>query len=393
MRKVRLTASFILGLVFFVSGTLKLMDPVGTALTVKEYFAFFHLGFLSPAATAAGFALSLLEALTGAALATRILPKTAAVCASALTVIFTLVTLCLWAGGAVMDCGCFGQAIPMSPAESFLKNIVLCALCGLAFLPRAEKKKPSTAAFWIVALSSAGLGIYCLLFIPPLDFTPFDLSSRLYEAARHDMDIEEEYVSVFIYEKDGQQGTFSLDKLPDSTWTFVDSRTQLRQNHLHPDNYPVLSITDANGEICDSIAVGRAVMAYSVYKPESLDGASWAKIENNMRMAAEKGFRPILLVASTPEALKAAAPDSVLPTAYFADYKTLISFNRSNGGAVYLHNGYLIEKWPLRRLPSERRFRSLARSHSTEISISASTKGKQLFYGYFLYGLAVLALL
>ena len=58
------------GFVFFISGLLKLMDPVGASLVMKEYFQFLHLEFLSGAATASAVAFALAETLIGTALIT-----------------------------------------------------------------------------------------------------------------------------------------------------------------------------------------------------------------------------------------------------------------------------------------------------------------------------------
>ena len=51
------------GFVFFISGLLKLMDPVGASLVMKEYFQFLHLEFLSGAAAASAVAFALAETL------------------------------------------------------------------------------------------------------------------------------------------------------------------------------------------------------------------------------------------------------------------------------------------------------------------------------------------
>ena len=37
--------------------------------------------------------------------------------------------------------------------------------------------------------------------------------------------------------------------------------------------------------------------------------------------------------------------------AYFADYKTLITMNRDNGGATYLDKGEVVVKWGIRDFP------------------------------------------
>ena len=56
MRVLRALCRILFALTFIVSGALKLLDPVGTGLIVKEYLDFMHLGFLESAAVALGIA-------------------------------------------------------------------------------------------------------------------------------------------------------------------------------------------------------------------------------------------------------------------------------------------------------------------------------------------------
>ena len=71
------------------------------------------------------------------------------------------------------------------------------------------------------------------------------------------------------------------------------------------------------------------------------------------------GFQPLLLVAMAPgtlelpQGLETSHKITLGASAYSADYKTLISLNRSNGGATYFNDGNLIEKWGRRNLPSD----------------------------------------
>ena len=102
--------ALLIGLVFFLSGVLKLMDPVGTALKMVEYFKFLHLDFLIPAAKGLGTALSLLEAVVGAALVSGIARKLSAVIVLTLILFFSGLTLALYLRNPDMDCGCFGEA-------------------------------------------------------------------------------------------------------------------------------------------------------------------------------------------------------------------------------------------------------------------------------------------
>ena len=46
MKNIKRKAAILVGIVFLVSGLLKLADPVGTMLIVTEYCKFLHIGFL-----------------------------------------------------------------------------------------------------------------------------------------------------------------------------------------------------------------------------------------------------------------------------------------------------------------------------------------------------------
>lgn len=396
---LRRSCATLVGIVFFVAGVLKLMDPVGAGLVMEEYFHFFGTGFLTFAAKPLAAALALLEALLGAAMITGAYRRLVAWIAFVLTLVFTAITLVFWIVNPAMDCGCFGEAIHLTHFQTFAKNVLLLVLEAVAFFPLGSlgrHRAHRAVSFWIVAVSLAGLLVYTWRYIPPVDFTPFDLSSRLYESVRDEVTEEPEFVSTFVYEKNGQEGVFTLNSLPDSTWTFVRAETMQKEDNLPIDNYPILTLTDAEGNLQDSLAVGPFVMAVSVYRPDRLSEGQWTDIGRFVAAAGEAGFTPLLLVAASPQTLKipegipTEARQAMLFSTYFSDYKTLVSLNRSNGGASYFHNGSLIEKWARRALPSENKLGRIVRNNATEVELSASTKGRQTFWGFFLYSFALL---
>ena len=396
---LRRSCATLVGIVFFVAGVLKLMDPVGAGLVMEEYFHFFHTDFLTFAAKPLAAALALLEALLGAAMITGAYRRLTAWITFCLTLFFTVITLILWLANPAMDCGCFGEAIHLTHFQTFAKNIILLALEVVAFFPLGSLGRPRkhrAVSFWVVAASLVCLLVYTWRYIPPVDFTPFDLSSRLYESVKDEVAEEPEFVSTYIYEKNGQEGTFTLNNLPDSTWTFVRAEMLQKEDNLPTDNYPILTLTDAEGNLQDSLAVGPFVMAVSVYRPDRLSEARWAELGRFIASAGEAGLTPLLLVAASPQTLR--IPESIpaqerqalQASTYFSDYKTLVSLNRSNGGASYFHNGSLIEKWARRALPSESKLGRIVRNNATEVELSASTKGRQTFWGFFLYSFTVL---
>ena len=389
---LRRAAACIIGLVFVVSGLLKMLDTVGTGLIAAEYFKFFHLGFLTGVSRAFGIFLCLLETVTGAALLTGVYRKVTAVAASAITVFFTIITLILLIANPEMDCGCFGEAIHLSHLQSFLKNIVLLALCALAFLPFREFGKPKghrKVAFWIGTASIAVAMLYSATHLPAVDFTDFRPGAQLYASLDNDYQAMDGYFAAYIYEKDGQMGSFTLDKLPDSTWTFVKVDTVFRNSTSPGRPAPVLSFSDEEGNYHDEEAVQGKVLLISVYNPEKCD---WMRLNTMLNTLAESraDVRPIVLVNMAP-GRHIYIPSNV---EYFhADYKTLITLNRANGGATFVADGEIVRKWRPSAFPSVEKFGKLAKADITDSQIKSVTPGRIRAEGFALYLLAILILL
>ena len=346
-QRLRRAAAFLVGVTFLVSGLLKIADPVGTMLIMREYFRFFQVSFLEPAARVLGILLALLEASLGIALITGVMRKMAARLTYALLGFFTIVTLVLWILNPTMDCGCFGEAIHLTHAQSFWKNVILLALAVIAFTPFHDFGKARGDR--MVAAGVAFLGVLLALYysnthLPVADFTEFDWGVELYASLDEDVTDDAQYNAAYIYEKDGEEEVFTLDALPDSTWTFVGVDTVFRKESSVLAEYPVLSFRDAEGEYQDRLAAQGCVVVFSVYDPST---AGWEVLKEQYSAVVAAGGTPLVLVSALPEDV----PEGV-PT-YFADYKTLITLNRSNGGGSFFNEGELVNKWDASHFPED----------------------------------------
>lgn len=405
--KMRRFCAVLVGFVFFVAGILKLMDPVGTMLIVKEYMNFLHMGFLRVLAGPVAEIFALTETFLGVCLITGVFRKVTAVVTTILLGGFTILTLLLWIFNPSMDCGCFGEAVRLTHFQSFAKNVVLCALVFAAFVPYrmfGQPKKRKYVTFGLVGVAVIAFAVYSLMYIPMLELTPFNLSTELAAAVDvvEEEPDEDEYISTFVYEKNGKTGVFTLNNLPDSTWTFVETRTVRRQANLDGSEHPSLAFRDAENKYRDTLAVKDLVMVVSVPEPSKLKASAWGEIARFIGNASESGFTPLLLVADGPEhfsrgisglGLQQGEELTLLTSVYYADYKELISLNRSNGGAVYFNDGRLISKWAARSLPSQRKLQKLVRQNSTEVMLSADGKGRRSFEAFMLYSVVMMLLI
>ena len=353
MRVIRRISAVLIGFVLFLAGVLKLMDPVGARLVVEEYLKFMHLDFLTGISGLIGSGMALLETLLGAALITGVWRKVVAVFTGVVLGFFTILTFFLYLRNPRMDCGCFGEAIHLTHLQSLLKNVVLIVLWAIACLPlrkQEQTRKIKYVSFPIVAISVCLFLLYSSLSIPLVEFTPFKAGTEL--------------------------------MLPED----IEDPTD--------ENAPTLSLSDAAGEYVDEMLMEGDLLAVSVYAPEKLGPQEWEKIENLMRNAAGLGYTPLVLAASTPEAMEeTVSSPGILSATYFADRKKLLTLNRSNGGAAYIQDGLIVTKWGIRRLPDEQKLAELASIDVTE-SLLAENNGDRLkFQAFLLYVFAVMLLL
>ena len=389
---------FATGAVFFLGGIMKLMDPVGAGLVMKEYLAFLHVGFMDFAAKHLAEAFSLLETLLGAALMTGVWRRSVAVAAMILQGFFTLLTLLLLIFNPEMDCGCFGEAIHLTHLQTFLKNIVLSVLLVLYTFPkkalgRPLKKKYMT--FSVVSIAVLLFSAYSWIHIPLVDFTDYKPTVSL-QAGKPASATEDVYEAVFIYEKDGVLREFGLEDLPDSTWTFVSTETILKNAEETSD--VGLSFYDSDGKYHDEKATQGKVMVVSVYDID-MSRAKWNRVAAFVQRAEGAGFNTILLTAATPEEMQKKfylLPEQTAeildPVLYFSDYKTLVTMNRSNGGVTYFSGGFLIRKWARVSMPGIKELDEIQNGDDTETVIWHDTKGSLGLQGFLLGVIAIMLL-
>ena len=395
--------AFVLGAVFLISGILKIMDPVGSEFIMKSYFSFLHIGFMDFAAKFLGVAFALTEAVLGAALMSGVWRKVVGISVVALTTFFTLLTLVLLIFNPTMDCGCFGEALHLTHFQTFVKNLILCALCCGAFIPMRELDRPvkvKYVSFALTACSLAALLVYSLIGLPLKDYTAFRPGAMLQAAA------DEEYRDFtepeFIYEKDGVTRAFALDALPDSSWTFVDSR--IRQDDFASGT--VLSLTDAAGEYCDTVASQGNVLVISAYK--NLSAKRLSGLEQTVSHAELLGLRPVVVVPSRDILAAASVTPSdpgadvlsgiVLPQwlddiTRYSDFKTIATLNRSNGGVTWISDGQIVRKWSCTLRPSLEKLESALEEDPAALALETQSRGSLALQGFLLYVFAVLLLL
>ncbi|MBQ1682889.1 MAG: hypothetical protein II071_01285, partial [Bacteroidales bacterium] len=123
----------------------------------------------------------------------------------------------------------------------------------------------------------------------------------------------------------------------------------------------------------------------TAYNPEDLSELSTISLRE---------FGEALRAAGTAELLFVAAGEFPgAEGAYTADRRTLMSLNRSNGGATLISNGVVVAKWPARSLPELSKIESLVSLDSASAVAQENTPRRLKLQGFLLYLFAVVLLI
>ena len=203
-----------------LGGWAKSVDPYGTLYKMLEYFSAWGLHAIprEPVVMAA-VALGALELTVGVCVLFGVLRRSSAIAAFLIMCAMLPLTAYIAIADPVSDCGCFGDILIVSNTATFLKNIAISACCVWLLLHNSRCRGVFHHSIqWLVVTSTV---LYALILSavgynvqPVADFRPYPLGTSMCPAETN------ETISL-IYEKNGQQRTFSEYELPDSTWTYI----------------------------------------------------------------------------------------------------------------------------------------------------------------------------
>lgn len=366
MRKARVIAvniaRILLGCTFVLSGFVKAIDPLGSQYKLHDYAEALGLSAYTPdwALLIVAVLLSTVEFALGLALLMAMWRRLVSKGILAFMAVMTLITVWIYVSDPVQDCGCFGDAVILTNGETLLKNIVLLSCAALlAYRPLDMPRFLSKNMLWIFTdialIAPLVLSTWCLYDLPLLDFRPYHVGADI----RAGMEIPEgaempEFETTFILEKDGVRKEFSLEDYPDSTWTFIDSKTvTLKKGYVPP-------IHDFNIVTVDGTDITEDVLGYKGYtflliSPylDAADDSNFGTIDEVYEYSQDNGHRFYCLTASGDEAIEhwkdiTGAEYTFCQT----DGTTLKTVIRSNPGMVLLKGGVIIGKWSHNRLPA-----------------------------------------
>lgn len=363
------------GLLFIFSGLIKANDPMGFGFKLQEYFHVLHLNFLNDYATWIAVAICAFEIILGALLVVGIAGRKVAWGLLLLIVFFTFLTFYSAFFEVVSSCGCFGDAIPLTPWQSFIKDLVLLVFILVIFIKRKKIAPLIASSFtnnllsFFVIILSFGIGIYTISYLPFVDFLPYKEGNNIPKLMEIPEGAEQdEYEHIYsLKNKSTNEEKKMTDKeymdqkiWEDENWEVIGEPESklIKKGYQVPISDLIISDVEGNDltkEIINNPYYNFVVTSVDVTKLSPADFIALDKINSTIRdLSAEYNIRAILLTASSSDNVNYLNDqlDLVLES-FYADAVPLKSMVRSNPGVMLLQNGTIIKKWSKHAFPSK----------------------------------------
>ncbi|UZD22704.1 DoxX family membrane protein [Algoriphagus halophytocola] len=338
---------FLVGGLFIFSGLIKVNDPVGTSIKLEEYLDVFStdiagfFSYLKPIALELGIFLVVVEVVLGVMLILGVRSKFTVWALSLMILFFTFLTFYSAYFNKVTDCGCFGDAIKLTPWESFYKDLILLVLIAILFLFQADLPKSSPKGAKGVTLSvlilSFVLAIVAVRNLPFIDFRAYKVGVNIPKNMQPSSPLQYSYVM-----KKGDDIQI-FDQYPsDESLEFVE------MNLKNPEALPKISDFAAwndEGDFSEEVFTGNKVLIL-VSNMSKMSTDHLGQIDQLVSALKGSPVQPVLLAAASQveiaNLMQAQGWDMLALQADATVVKTMI---RSNPGLMVLQDGEVLAKY------------------------------------------------
>ena len=368
-----LISRFVVGVLFIVSGLIKANDALGFSYKLEEYFSagVLNMEFLIPYAFLLAAGICIAEIFLGVMVLIGARPKFTSWSLLGMIVFFTFLTFYSAYFNKVTDCGCFGDAVKLTPWESFGKDVVLLFFIAIIFLKKNVIKP--MLSFKMENMLLGVITFFCFAFVyhtynhlPMKDFRPYAIGKSIPEGMKTCDELglpcpeKIDYFLVRNKETGEEKQVLSLD------WDWqTDDFVSNTGKSLEIEGYeaPVhdFSISIDGADYTESILSSDYAFLVVAYNLSKTDKDAWSQV-NDLAAGAERIEVPfITMSASSDEMIEEFRHEvqAAYPF-YFTDETTLKTIVRSNPGVLLLKKGTIIGKWHHNDFPT---FEEIKQNH------------------------------
>lgn len=349
-------ARIFVGFLFIISGLIKLNDPVGFSYKLEEYFGetVLNLPFFIPYALAIALFVVIFETILGVMLLVGFKRKFTLWSLMLMIVFFTFLTFYSAYFNKVTDCGCFGDALKLTPWESFTKDIILLILIILLVVNRNYirplfSKNVRNSIVIISLLGCIFMGYWVLNHLPIVDFRAYKTGNNIEAGMSIPAGAEKSVTEMmFIYKVNGVDTEFSQDdvmamKVPEGA-EFVDRKDKvITQGYVPPIHDFSMELDGADHKT--ELLQEPKLIVFVAYDLSKADPEGMAKLEQINKDAVAKGYKVIGMTSALEDQIASVKSKFGFTfDFYFCDATTLKTIERANPSIVVIENGTITQK-------------------------------------------------
>ncbi|HTE34107.1 MAG TPA: BT_3928 family protein [Chryseolinea sp.] len=342
---------FFVGVLFIFSGLIKLNDPIGTEIKLEEYFEVFAEDFggfflsFKSIALEIGMIIIILELVLGVAVLIHYRMKVTTVVMLVLMTFFTFLTFYSAYFNKVTDCGCFGDAIKLTPWESFIKDVVLMVFVLHLFWYRKRyirvfELKIGTAIVSVISIACLAAGVYAIRHLPFIDFRAYRIGNNIPQQ----MQPQEQPVFQYTFRKPDGELVESDKYLSDTIAYKYVSVKQLNESRTKA-NITDYAVYTVDGEdVTQSTFIGPKLL-FIIY---DVSKASLDNIENIRQLikGLDGKIEMMVLTSSSAEEFEQFRHEHQLAIPYFSSDATVLkTIVRANPGITLWVDGTVRGMW------------------------------------------------
>lgn len=349
------------GVLFIFSGLIKANDPLGFSYKLDEYFSVFGMEFMVPFSLSLAIFICVYEVIFGFMLfmGSRI---TLTVWAIFLMILyFTFLTFYSAYYNKVTECGCFGDAIKLTPWQSFYKDVLLIVLILVLLFGKKHIRPLFTGRIekiilTVVVLFSIVFPLYTYNYLPVKDFRPYAIGKNIQDGMKLPPDaVLDSIVMVFIYEKDGKRIELSPEQIKtiDSTYKYIDRKDKVIREGDKPAIHDFSIVSPDGSDYTEQILNYSGNYFFLVmYDLDKTCKDVFGKVNDFTKLCRNDSVPIIALTASADRIDSFKKETGTDIDFYLTDQTTLKTMIRSNPGLMLLKHGTVIDMWHYNCFPS-----------------------------------------
>ena len=341
------------GVLFIISGLIKLNDPLGFSYKLAEYFSpdVLNLPFLEPYSLIVSVLVVVFEVIIGVFLLIGYKPKFTVWSLLLMIVFFSFLTFYSAYFEKVKDCGCFGDALKLTPWGTFLKDIVLLFFILILFFG-VKHIKPIFGNLITTVLALLGFilclwfGYHVLMHLPVIDFRAYKIGANIQE----DMSVPEDAAKpvteyYWKFKVDDEEKVITTNgSYPTVEGDFISVDTKEISAGYEPPIYD-FSIETEDEDLTQDFLKEDNLVIVIAYNLDNMEQAGAKKLKGLQDEARRNGYKIIGLTASGNEAKQRIKEAYDIDFEfYLCDEKALKTVVRSNPGIIELDKGVIKQK-------------------------------------------------